>query len=73
MTAGSKAFHARTSLPDDIGQQGGSNLFGLEMTSLDEKNIGMAEPTVIVHFARKVCIGTKGLGFGNKVAARTST
>ena len=66
---GRETFHVRTSLRDDIGQQGGSNLFGLEMTGLDEKNIGMAEPAMIVHFAREVGIGAKDLGFSDEVAA----
>lgn len=57
-TAGREAFHVRASLRNDIGQQGGCNLFGLEMTGLDEKNIGMAEPAVIVHLSREVGIST---------------
>ena len=59
VAVGRETFHVRTSLRDDIGQQGGSNLLGFEMTGLDEEDIGMAKPTVIVHFSREVSIGTQ--------------
>ena len=56
---GRETFHVRTSLRDDIGQQGGSYLLGFEMTGLDEKDIGMTKPTVIVHFSREIGISTQ--------------
>ena len=59
VAVGRETFHVRTSLRDDIGQQGGSYLLGLEMTGLDEKDIGMTKPTVIVHFSREVGISTQ--------------
>ncbi len=59
VAVGRETFHVRTSLPDDIGQQGGGYLFGLEMTGLDEEDVGMTKPTVIVHLSREVGIGTQ--------------
>ena len=59
MAIGRETFHVRTSLRDDIGQQSGRNLFGLEMTGFDEEEIGMTKPTVIVHFSREIGIGTQ--------------
>ena len=55
----SKTFHVRTSLGDNIGKQGGSNLFGLEMSGLDEENVRMSEPRMIVHLTREVGVGTQ--------------
>ena len=69
VAVGCETFHIRTSLRDDIGQQGGSYLFGLEMTGFDEEDVGMTEPTVIVHFASEVGFGAQRLGFGDEVAA----
>ena len=59
VAVGRETFHVKTSLRDDIGQQGGSNLLGLEMTGFDEKDVGMSEPTVIVHLAREIGICTQ--------------
>ena len=58
VTIGRETFHVRTSLRDDIGQQGGSYLLGLEMAGLDEEDVGMTKPTVIVHLTCEVGIGT---------------
>ena len=69
MAVGRETFHVRTSLRDDIGQKGGSNLFGLEMTGFDEKDVGMTEPTVVMHLSREEGFGSQCLGFGDEVAA----
>ena len=69
MAVGGETFHIGASLLDDIGQQDGSNLFGLEMTGFDEKDVGMTEPTVVMHFSREEGFGSQCFGFGDEVAA----
>ena len=57
MAVGRETFHIGTGLLDDISKKGGSDLFGLEMTGLDDKDIGMTEPTVVMHFSREEGFG----------------
>lgn len=65
-----EAFDARTSCLDDVGEQCGGMLLSLEMTSLDNQQLGMTEPGVVMHLACKVRIDAKRLGLGDEVGAR---
>lgn len=54
---------------DDVGQKRRCHLLGLEMASLDNQQIGMTEPRMIVHLSCEIGIDTKSLCFGDKIGA----
>lgn len=69
MTTGGEALDLGTSLDDDVGKQGGSDLLGLEMTGFNDQQIRMTEPGMVVNLACEICAHSQRFGFGYEVAA----
>lgn len=65
----SEALHALDALTDDVGEDGGGELLGLEMSGLDDEEIGMTEVVVIADLARQEGIGAEGFCLGDELAA----